>query len=216
MSDALIAKSFEFERIDEVKKIYKQSSINQLILGCFVFLLVILNLDNIYQIMPAGETYKSGATVVLLIGLSKLIDMGFGVNSEIIVSSKLYKVNIYFVLILAVLTVSLNIWLIPIYGLTGAAFASLLAVLIFNLLKLIFIWSYLKFQPFSLHTLSVIGITLSCYFIAQFVPILENVYLNTLWVSAIIALPFMTLMLVFKPSKEITSLLLALRKHLNR
>ncbi|MFQ3213722.1 MAG: O-antigen/teichoic acid export membrane protein [Marivirga sp.] len=216
MSDALIAKSFEFERIDEVKKIYKQSSINQLILGCFVFLLVILNLDNIYQIMPAGETYKSGATVVLLIGLSKLIDMGFGVNSEIIVSSKLYKVNIYFVLILAVLTVSLNIWLIPIYGLTGAAFASLLAVLIFNLLKLIFIWSYLKFQPFSLHTLSVIGITVCCYFIVQLLPLLENVYLNTLWVSAIISLSFLILMLLFKPSKEITTLLLALRKRLNR
>lgn len=214
MSDSLIAKSFEFERIDEVKKIYKQSSINQLILGCFVFLLVILNLDNIYQIMPKGDTYSAGASVVLLIGLSKLIDMGFGVNSEIIVSSKLYKANIYFVLILAALTIGLNSWFIPLYGLKGAALASFLAILIFNLLKLIFIWSYLKFQPFSIHTLSVIFITFICYLIIQYVPIISNVYLNTIWLSALITFVFGTMMLFFKPSKEITSILKQIKTRL--
>ena len=101
MSDSIIATSFEFERVDEIKKIYKQSSINQLILGSFVFLLIVLNLDNIYGIMPMERAYEAGKWVVILIGLGKIMEMGFGVNSEIIISSKLYKSNIVFVIILA-------------------------------------------------------------------------------------------------------------------
>lgn len=214
MSDSLIARSFEYERLDEVKKVYKQSSINQLILGCFVFLLVVLNLDNIYGIMPKGEIYETGAVVVLFIGLSKLVDMGFGVNSEIIVSSKLYKANIYFVVILAILTILLNTLLIPMLGLSGAALASLSAVFTFNLIKMIFIWKRLKFQPFSWHTLSVLGITAGIYLLVYYLPKLENPYLNALWLSAIISLLFVVLMLLFKPSREINSIVNQLKSRI--
>ncbi len=214
MSDSLIAKAFEYERIDEVKKLYKQSSINQLILGTFVFLLIVLNLDNIYSIMPKGETYKAGAIVVYLIGVSKLVDMGFGVNSEIIVSSKLYKYNIYFVVILAVLTILLNILLIPAYGLAGAAVASLAAVAVFNILKLFFIWRRLKFQPFSKHTLSVLAITAVCYLLISLLPTFGNPYINAAYISVVITVVFILLMLMLKPSKEISGIIKQLKSHL--
>jgi len=214
MSDSLIAKAFEYERIDDVKRIYKQSSINQLILGCFVFLCIILNLDNIYEIMPKGDAYKAGASVVFFIGLSKLIDMGFGVNSEIIVSSKLYRFNIYFVVVLAFLTIMLNALLIPVYGLAGAAIASLSAVFLFNFLKLIFIWRRLKFQPFSWHSLSVVGIALSCYFLVSIIPNLKNPFLNLLWITAVVTFSFILLTLVLKPSKEIDQIVKQLKSRI--
>jgi len=207
MSDAIVASAFENERLDEVKKIYKQSSINQLILGGFVFVLIIVNLDNIYAIMPKGDEYVEGKIVAIIIGLSKLITMAFGVNSEIITSSKYYKSNIYFVLILAALTVLLNALLIPTYGLTGAAVATFTSLLLFNLIKLLFIYDKLYFQPFSIHSISTIFIIAFTYFILSILPELEHPIINALYLSFICLLLFGALILVFRPSKEISKII---------
>ena len=215
MSDALIANAFENERLDEIKKIYKQSSINQLILGSFVFILVVINLDNIYAIMPKGDDYSSGKWIVVLIGLSKLINMGFGVNSEIIVSSKFYKTNIYFVIILALLTIALNAYLIPIYGLTGAAIATLSSIFLFNLIKLTYIYMKLEFQPFSIHTLSTLLLSGFCLFIVSIVPQFSNPVLNGAYLTLITCIIFGLLMLFFKPSQEITKIIQPIRDRFN-
>jgi O-antigen/teichoic acid export membrane protein len=212
MSDSVIATAFEFERMDEIKIIYKQSSINQLILGSFVYLLVVSNLDNIYDIMPSGETYESGKWVVILIGLGKIMDMGFGVNSEIIISSKLYRTNIVFVIILAFFTIFLNAAFIPIYGLEGAALATLISLFIFNFIKMLFIWNRFKFQPFSKGTLTSLLISAITLLVAYFLPTLENVYLNTLMITIVLSLVFGVLIIALKPSKEINKILVHLKK----
>lgn len=215
MSDAIIANAFENERLDEVKKIYKQSSINQLILGSFVFILVIVNLDNIYAIMPKGDIYASGKIIVIIIGLSKLINMGFGVSAEIIISSKHYKSNIYFVLILAALTIGLNVILIPKYGLTGAAIATFTSVFLFNLIKMIYIYYILDFQPFSIHTLSTLLLSGLCFFIVSIVPQFSNPILNGAYLTVLTVLIFGLLMMFFKPSKEITKIIQPIRDKFN-
>lgn len=215
MSDAIIANAFENERLDEIKKIYKQSSINQLILGCFVFIVVVINLDNIYAIMPKGDVYSSGKWIVVIVGMSKLVSMAFGVNSEIIISSKHYKTNIYFVLILAVLTIGLNVLLIPEYGLTGAALATFASVFLFNLLKMLYIYSRLQFQPFSIHTLSTLLLSGLCFFTVSIVPQFSNPILNGLYLTLLTVIIFGLLMLFFKPSKEITKIIQPIRDKLN-
>lgn len=215
MSDAIIANAFENERIDEVKKIYKQSSINQLILGSFVFILVVINLDNIYAIMPKGDEYSSGKWVVIIIGLSKLVNMGFGVNSEIIISSKHYKSNIYFVLILAALTIGLNVLLIPEFGLIGAALATFASIFLFNLIKMIYIYYRLQFQPFSIHTISALLLSGLCYFLLSIVPQSSNPIINGAYLTFLGFLIFGLLMLFFKPSKEITKIIQPIRDKFN-
>jgi len=215
MSDAIIASAFENERLDEIKKLYKQSSINQLILGGFVFVLIIINLENIYAIMPKGDEYIDGKLVAIIIGLSKLCTMAFGVNSEIIISSKYYKSNIYFVLILAALTVSLNATLIPIYGLEGAALATLTSLFLFNLIKLFFIYKKLYFQPFSIHSLSTVFIIATTYFILTILPEFNHPILNAIYLSSIGTLIFGVLILIFRPSKEITKIIQPIRDKFN-
>lgn len=215
MSDAIIANAFENERLDEIKKIYKQSSINQLILGSFVFIVVVVNLDNIYAIMPKGDAYSVGKWIVVLIGFSKLIDMSFGVNSEIIISSKFYKSNIYFVLILAVITIVLNTLLIPELGLEGAAIATLTSVFLFNLIKMIYIYIRLEFQPFSIHTLSTLLLSGVCFFVVSIVPQFSNPILNGAYLTVLTCLIFGLLMLFFKPSKEITKIIQPIRDRFN-
>jgi O-antigen/teichoic acid export membrane protein len=141
--------------------------------------------------------------------------MGFGVNSEIIVSSKFYKTNIYFVIILAVLTIALNAYLIPIYGLTGAAIATLSSIFLFNLIKLTYIYMKLEFQPFSIHTLSTLLLSGFCLFIVSIVPQFSNPVLNGAYLTLITCIIFGLLMLFFKPSQEITKIIQPIRDRFN-
>ena len=78
-------------------------------------------------------------SLVLIIGISKLIQMSFSYNSELISLSKYYKFTVITVFILAFFTISLNIILIPELGMIGAAYSSLISILIFNIVKFMFI-----------------------------------------------------------------------------
>ena len=87
-----------------------------------------------------------------------------GVNAEILATSAKYKLNVYFNLGLAGLLVLFNLFFIEEWGITGAAAASALAMLIVNGVR----WFYLKrkydLQPFSLDVVKVllIGGVLLC------------------------------------------------------
>ena len=50
-------------------------------------------MDNIFRLMPNGDVFSAGWYVVIIIGAGRLFDMAAGINSEIIVMSKLYKFN---------------------------------------------------------------------------------------------------------------------------
>ena len=120
----LIAQASDKADKEAIRLLYRQSSINQFILGGLLLVGIWANLDNLYSFIPNGEIYATGMGVVLFIGLGKLSDMLFGVNGEIIVMSKYYRFNVVAVGLLALLTIGLNLLLIPEYGIEGAAMAS--------------------------------------------------------------------------------------------
>ena len=79
-------------------------------------------MDALYAIMPNGNLYQTGATV-LLISAAKIIDIGFGLNKQIIEMSD-YLVTTSTSIFTDIIIV--NLVLIPTYGINGAALASLL------------------------------------------------------------------------------------------
>lgn len=153
VSSALISDSFSKKDMPAVQKLYQQTSINQMIIGSLLLLGIWSNIDNLYAFIPNGGIYSEGISVVLFIALGKLSDMIFGVNGEIIVMSKYYRFNVVAIGILAASTIVLNFYLIPIYGIEGAAIASFIAMLTFNLIKFIFVWVKFNLQPFSFKSL---------------------------------------------------------------
>ncbi len=121
--------------IDKVVQIQYKTIINLILVGGFLLTMLMSNLDSIYSLIPQGEIFRNGFLVVLFIGLSKIIEMMAGSNDEIILSSKYYAFNIVFIVLMAILSVSLNYMLIPVYGLSGAAGSSLIATVIVVLCK---------------------------------------------------------------------------------
>ncbi|MDZ7690389.1 MAG: polysaccharide biosynthesis C-terminal domain-containing protein [Balneolaceae bacterium] len=100
--------------------------------------------------------------VIIIIGVAKLIDMATGVNGQIILHSKHYRFDLYTMIFLVILTVATNYLLIPIYGILGAAIATALSILVYNLIKCIFVWITFSMQPFHWSSLAVLAIAAIC------------------------------------------------------
>ena len=140
-----------------LQNLYQKSSLHLFMIASWIFLLLYLNLDQIYALVP--EVYKAGAMVVVVVGVIKVYDSFMGINTSILYNSKYYVTLLFMGIALAVLTVSLNIFFIPSYGLSGAAYATALAVFCYNTLKLGFVWKKMGLHPFSKSSLAILCIT---------------------------------------------------------
>jgi O-antigen/teichoic acid export membrane protein len=203
----LIAKAFEHNEIKEVAKLYRKTAINQLIIGILLLIGIWINLDNVFDLMPKGESYVLGKYVVVIVGFGKLVDMVFGPSSEIIILSKYYRFNIILILTLATLVIVSNKILIPVYGIEGAAWGSALALIIFNIIKFIFIYYKFKIQPFELATAKILGIALITLVINSILPKAGNTYLDIIFRSSIISIFFGGSIFIAKVSPEANALL---------
>jgi len=118
MSGPIIANAFKNNDMVSIKEIYQKTSLNQFIIGGFIFLMVWINVDDIFSIMPKGELYSQGKYVILFFGISKLFDMITGANGLIIINSRFYYYALFFLFYLTAVSVGLNYILIPVLGIT--------------------------------------------------------------------------------------------------
>lgn len=203
----MVSKAYMEQRLDDINAQYKSVSINLLLLGGLLLLLITLNIDNIFAIMPNGNTYQAGMWVVYLIGTTKVIDMLFSINGEIISMSNYYRVNVFLILGLGIATAITNYIFIPIYGINGAALATLVTYIIFNIVKYFMLKKIYNFDPFTTKTLLIILSMLAGYFAIDQIPVLFNAYIDLILRSLVVVGYFVALIWIVKPSDELISLL---------
>ncbi|WP_347926069.1 polysaccharide biosynthesis C-terminal domain-containing protein [Pontimicrobium sp. SW4] len=141
---------------DKLKVLYKKSSLNLFIISGFVFLLIILNINQLYELIP--DKYTGGLVVVLLISVAKLSDNIIGNNNAILFNSDYYRVVLALGVLLAAMVVVFNAILIPEYGINGAAFATFMSVIVYNFAKVAFVYYKFKMSPFCTNTLKTLAL----------------------------------------------------------
>ena len=198
----LTAKLLNDNSRNDLKDMYARSSLNLLVISGLIFLLVILNINSLYQIIP--KEFTGGLFVVVIISVAKLYDNSLGNNNAILFNSKYYRVVLFFGVLLAILIIVLNIVFIPIYGIEGSAFATFLAVCIYNTAKLVFVKLKFNMLPYSAATykvlLLILLMSLSLYFLDfDFHPIL-----NIASKSLLITIGYLTLIYRLNISEDIS------------
>jgi O-antigen/teichoic acid export membrane protein len=163
-ASTLIAKAFARNDIYDINKIYQKTALHQFIIGSLILIGLWANIHNIFALMPKGDAFQAGAFVVILVGAGKLIDMLFGLSSEIIGLSQYYWFNLVVVTLLVAIVIICNKTFIPLYGVNGAAYGALIAIIFSNSVKCIFIFIKLKIQPFSGNRLIVLIISFTTIF----------------------------------------------------
>ena len=145
-----IAHAWSINDVAEVEKIYEMSSRYMFFVGALLFCILWASLDAIFMFLPLE--YHQGKMAFYIVSFSSLFNLLTGVNSSVIMLSHKYFATSFLLFVLIVISVIANYTLIPIYGISGAAFALLIAIGTFNLLKYIYILIRFKMQPFSKHT----------------------------------------------------------------
>jgi O-antigen/teichoic acid export membrane protein len=163
----VVAEYFAKNENEKIDQLYKQVAVHQLLICILLFLGVWANVDNLYHFIPNREIYVAGKWVVFWIGLGKITDILFSINGEIIIYSKYYVFNITATLIMSVLVILLNLLLIPQFGIEGAAVASLIAMLCYNLIKYLYVKLRLKFDPFSWDVFKILVLGGAVYVLQQ-------------------------------------------------
>ena len=187
ITNPITAKFLNENNTSELEILYKKSSLNLFIISGFIFLLIVLNINQLYALIK--PEYSTALFVVFIVSVAKLSDNVIGNNNAILFNSNYYRIVLLFGVLLAILTVVLNLLLIPEFGINGAAFATFLSVLVYNIAKLLFVYSKYKISPFTLNTLItlvliIVMVGLFYYWELTFHPIL-NIALKSTVITAI-------------------------------
>lgn len=112
---------------DEVRSLTHRVSENLILIGGFILLIIWINIDLIYHILPNGQDYAVARYVVLILGLSQLILAVCSIYLNCLSYSRYYAWSLLFSCMLTLSAIVCNNYLIPVWGIEGAAMSNLLS-----------------------------------------------------------------------------------------
>lgn len=210
-----LSQSWKDKDMKRIDRIYHSSSINQLIFSVGMFALIWLNFSDGISTFHMQETYKTAMWVFFYIGLMRIVDMGTGVNSQIIGTSTSWRFDFYTGIILLSLTLPLNYILTKYYfGVMGPAIANLISFTVYNAIRYLFLLRKFNLQPFSIKTGYTIILGIAAYYCCYF---LFNDWYG-LWAmiarSSLFLALFITGVFLLKLSPDVMSVWLTFQKRL--
>lgn len=204
IASAIIAEAWKRNDLEEIRKVYRATAINQYIIALLVFIGLWANIHNIFRILPAS--FEAGKYVIFFFGLAYTFDMAGGANNTIIASSKHYKYLSRFIIVYFLLIVITNLIFIPLWGITGAAVASAISLSIFILARIVFVYLKFNMQPFNFKFVLLSAIGVFVYMISLIIPVLDNLYLDIFLRSTFVTVLYGLFTLLFKISPDINEM----------
>lgn len=201
ISSTIIADSWKKNDIATIQDIYFKSSINQLFFSLLVFILIVTNLHNIFEIL--GPAYIGTDWVIILISLSNLIVASTGSSVQIIGTSHKYKIQTYSLGVLVILSVIFYAIFIPILGINGAALGSLLTVSGASLLRVFYLHQNMRLFPYKLIHLKCLAFGAVAFSIGWIIPVFDHYLIDLFIRCSAISVVFVGLNYVFHVSGDL-------------
>jgi O-antigen/teichoic acid export membrane protein len=177
-----LSQSWKDKDYGRIQRIYKQSSINQLIFAVGMFSLIWLNFEDGILTFHLQSGYINAKWVFLFIGLMRIVDMGTGVNSQIIATSTLWKFEFFTGIILLLITLPLNYVLTKYYfDVKGPAIANLFTFTLYNAIRFWYLKKKFNMQPFTKESLYAILLGVAAFLVCY---LLFNRFTGFLWLVA--------------------------------
>lgn len=161
----VLSRAWKEKHLAQINRIYHRSSLNMLLFGICMFLLLWLNFSDGVFTFKLKHEYLDAKWVFFFIGLSRIIDMGTGVNGQIISTSTFWRFDFLTGLILVIITLPFNYFLTKKMGITGPAIANLCSFFIYNFIRYLYLYRKFRMQPFTANTLYTILLGLGVYYI---------------------------------------------------
>jgi O-antigen/teichoic acid export membrane protein len=206
VSTPLIPQYWKEKSMEKMSQLYQKVSSISLIVGLFMFLLIWTSRAELFSFLPSE--YLLGIWVFLFLMIGRIIDMYFGLNGWIFVTSKKYKYDIFFTFILLFLVLILNVFLIPRYGIIGAAISTGFALIVYNFARMLFVFFVYKIHPFHWNQLKIACLFGLILLATEFVSkIFVNRYLEIGLNFSFVSIVFLGAIFFFDLEPEINSYL---------
>ena len=204
----VLAESWKNKDMVNIKNIYHKSVSNLLAIGLLLFGLIWLNIGNLVAFLnfisnKYGGGYDELPKLIFILGLAKLIDLGTGVNSQIIGTSNYWKFDFYTNLFYIILSLPLNYFLIKNYGLEGLAFSNLVALTLYNSIRFGFLHKKFNLQPYTWRHGIFLLSSIVLMLLIHMLPPASNFVLNILIQSLAFGIVFYGLAYWINPAPEI-------------
>jgi len=201
VSAPLISDYWKHRQFDKMKELYTKVSSISLVIGLAMFLLCWVNIDFLFSFIKSE--FREGIWVFFFIMMGRLVDMYFGLNGSIFSTSKKYRYDIFFTVFLIIAVYLLNYWLIPIWGIVGAAISTSIALVVYNVGRLLFVWFAYKLHPFHRNQLVIIGLFVIAMMVGHFTQgLINNKWIQFLFESTLVIVLFFVPIFLLSLEKE--------------
>jgi len=209
-----LSRAWKDKDYGRINRIYQRSSINQLIFSAGMFVLIWLNFKDGVITFNLKDDYLLARPIFFYIGLTRVVDMGTGVNTQIIGTSTFWRFDFFTGIVLTILTLPANYFLTKKLGYIGPAIADLVTFSIYNSIRFFFLYKKFGMQPFTLKTIYTILLALVGYLACY---VLFDAHHGFVWLvlrSAVFIGIFATGVLMLRLSEDILPVLHTIKKRL--
>ncbi|NMB37418.1 MAG: oligosaccharide flippase family protein [Bacteroidales bacterium] len=126
--------------LQRTNELCKSVSLHQLLISTFIFMLIWINIDLFFELLPNGYKYAGATMAIAILGLSRILHSSLSIGTSALGFSRHYYFSLIFTFILTFTAIVLNNKLIPIYGIDGAAWATLISYFVAYLFLLPFLY----------------------------------------------------------------------------
>ncbi|RYY57005.1 MAG: lipopolysaccharide biosynthesis protein [Chitinophagaceae bacterium] len=158
-----LARAWKDKNIPQIQRIYQRSSINLLIFASGIFVLIALNYTEAIRTFNLKEDYLLGFNAFILLGITRVIDLGTGVNSEILATSNFWRFQLVSGVVLLLLMIPLTVVLTREYNILGPAIANFISITVYNSMRIVFLHKKYRLFPFTRNSLYALLIALACW-----------------------------------------------------
>lgn len=207
ISVPVLSQAIKDDDQEKMLSLYQKTAITQLVVGGFLFLLLSINIENLFSLIPNGERFTAGVSAFYFVGLAKLVSISIGIGGSFITYAKYYKFNMVIMLVMLFLSIGLNRFLVETYELQGVAAATFFTLFFVTFIKVVFVKMKYDFFPYTLNSLKYVGLLIICGGVNYFLPSLSNVFADIFYRSIIITALFLPTVYYLKLALDLNNLI---------
>lgn len=212
----IISRAWKDKDMNKIAEVYRKTSINLLLISTFMFSIIWINFDDALTVLKLDPMYREGKPALLFLALAKIVELGTGVNGQIIITSRKWKFELYSNMLLLLMTIPVNYLLIKHYGLIGAGIATFTSMTVFNLIRFGYLLKTYRLQPFTIKTLWALVLPLALYFGVTYLIVTPSPWLNMILRSLVFVILYGLVILRLQLSNDVVQVFHTVMGRLNR
>ncbi len=213
----LVSDLYAQKKLQKITAIYAAVTKWTFIITLPLFYLIFFGHEQILFYSFSAKYITAGPALKIL-SLGYIINIFFGLNAMTCVAIGETRAIIISHVVTLVVNLTLDILLIPEYGLIGAAFASSVSLVLANIIRTGYVYGLARIHPFSKDYIKLGGYAIGLGIVFSMIPIKQylnhNIFYGMLFFLAVIILPFLGFIITKNLTKEDVLILLRFKNYI--